>query len=1086
MMKSKEFPKNFLFGSREDYILKTQLESISAQREGNVEFTAQNTQSMHSTLAPPNTPWSPEGASQDHQDSHNCPETRQNIENGHHSSIKSQSRMASFSEESFEHWKTIAIISQKENGNLKSQLIEVKAQNTNLIDARNRREISKGSTETIWYALLQQNWQQVQRIKELEKDASFRNLGGQLEVRLSSKQIDSFMEKMRLALESIMHKNGIILRTNMDIRDINTDLQHLFHLLYGAESNLRIEKLMKNLDPQLLLRGLALAAVKQWVFMTDFPVFKENRLSLAQMKVVSQKGDWKCARKLALESYISIIRDPSFSENDLREETQNLVSRFSKAIAPLCKPPHNSEKILSNIWVDSEGTVGTLFITALTFKASTVATGQQYELVVYPPGTATSEAMPVSKGIVASEQPGKDLTCEVWRHASLFVYETETASKWNDPAGMMNKPNNFIIHEAGVREKKSCLTSELVVSKKFDEIRCDANEEIILRSKTGLGKKEKAKKDVKGHQITAKVGDAANIRNFSTKNGLQRGIGPSIIDQTGRYSQESPKKCGETPRDSSSHCSTCLNLYPEAILEEHLKKRPVWCQSPCSICSEKYTRMSDIAKHKQHQKNQRFDAEFSGTKKIKASPLEFLVEVAKKKIDADRVTTVAKAGLPQKTSGKSRQRSNRRSTRLNGQEGGVVEVEDEVPPEVMDDSSPKTSCKVPLDVEAEDLCDTSAVDETETRPVIPEFPSCEKCGATLTSREGVVRHQRMKVCKACPACGNWFGRKQLLRHSCNQQKNVNPDCDKTAITEPHGLGGDEISAAATQASRQSSEDPETESLKISNDDCHELQVDAICSQTSSLLSEFEKSPVLAITPARDPPKRPRLHSDQDTEELQAQKDIFGSGETEDMRSTKLRRLDATHEAATMTNLPSFSDQKTLEFNGHHVQAPIPSPSTTFEFEKWQTVTPMESDERGSGSDFKSLNFDNSAGPRNAWDFRSDYIAFDSHHDTFLGSLEDCQNPFSIPQDFHNNDLVPSSRSAVCVNGSRALNFPAQPLAYENHHTVPRRQPQGSTHPAVYNVTREGDFGNPQQKSGNAIADILNADLLNAEGISYNY
>ncbi|TGO89443.1 hypothetical protein BPOR_0109g00040 [Botrytis porri] len=277
-MKSKEFPANFLFGSREDYILKTQLESLSAQREVNVEFTTQNTQSMHSTLAPPNTPWSLEDASQDHQDLHKGRETRPNLENGLHFTINSQLQKVSSSDESFEHWKMVAINSQKENQKLKSQVIEIKAQNTNLIDARNRREISKGSTETIWYALLQQNWQQVQRIKELEKDASFRNMDGQLEVRLSSKQISSFMDKMRLALESIMHKNGISLLSNMNTIDTNTDLQHLFHLLYGTKTNLGLGKLMKNLDPQLLLRGLALAAVKQWIFMTDFPAFKENRL----------------------------------------------------------------------------------------------------------------------------------------------------------------------------------------------------------------------------------------------------------------------------------------------------------------------------------------------------------------------------------------------------------------------------------------------------------------------------------------------------------------------------------------------------------------------------------------------------------------------------------------------------------------------------------------------------------------------------------------------------------------------------------------------------------------------------------------
>ncbi|TEY63385.1 hypothetical protein BOTCAL_0155g00070 [Botryotinia calthae] len=1044
-MKSKEFPKNFLFGSREDYILKTQLESISAQIEETVEVTTQNSQSMHSTSAPPNTPWSPEDAFQDHQSSHEGQETRSNLENGLHSSINSQSQIDSSSDECFEHWKMVAINSQKENQKLKSQLIEIKAQNTNLIDARNRREISKGSTETIWYALLQQNWQQVQRIKELEKDAGFRNIDGQLEVRLSSKQIGSFMERMRLALESIMHKNGISLRTNADITDTNTDLQHLFHLLYGTETKLGLEKLMKGLDPQLLLRGLALAAVKQWIFMTDFPAFKENRLSLAQMKVILQKGDCKCARKLALESYISIIRDPSFSENDLREETQNLVLRFSKAIAPLCNPPHNSEKVLNSIWVDAEGTVGTLFITALTFKASTVATEQKYEFVIYQPGTATTEALPVLESLAVSEQSGKDLTCEVWRHASLYVYEIETASERNYPAGMV-KPSNFIMHEGQVREEKSCLRSELVVSKEFDESRWNADEEINPLAKTGLEKKQNPDRNVKGHRNNSDVVDTTNIVKFATKNRLQRGTRPSIIDRTG----------------------------------------PVWCQAPCSVCNEKYTRRSDIAKHKRHQKNERFDAELSGTKGIKTSPLDFLVEVAKRKIDANRVTAVAKVELPQKNSGKSGQGSNRRSSRLNGQESRALGVEDDMPPEVEDANSPNTNCNVPLDIGTGDLYDISTVDETEIRLAIPKSSSCEKCGAIFTSSEGVTKHQKMKICRLCPKCGNWFGRKQMLRHSCNQQKIANLECDKTTLTEPHGLGGDEISAATTQATPKSLGDLETESLDISNGDCHKLQADAICSQTISPLSEFERSLVLAMTPVQNPPKRPRPCTDQNSENPHAQGYSFGPEEIEDMRPIKLRRMNVTQEVATMTSFPSFSDQKTIEFNGNHVQAPIPSRSTTFEFERWQTIAPIESNERGSGMDFKSPNFDNSAGPRNAWDLESNYIAFDSQHDSFLGSLGDCQNPFSISQDFHSENLVPSTRSTVYVNESRPLDFSTQPLAYENSHTVARRQPQGSTHPVPYHVTREGNFGNPQRKSGNTIADILNADLLNAEGVSYDY
>ncbi|KAM0178130.1 hypothetical protein ACHAPF_003769 [Botrytis cinerea] len=1085
MMKSKEFPKNFLFGSREDYILKTQLESISAQREENIEVTTQNTQSTHSTLAPPNTPWSPEDAIQDHQSSHKGQETRQNLENGLHSNINSQSQIDSSSDECFENWKMVAINSQKENQKLKSQLIEIKAQNSNLIDARNRREISSGPTETICYALLQQNWQQVQRIKELEKDAGFRNLDGQLEVRLSSKHIGSFMERMGLALESIMHKNGISLRTNADITDTNADLQHLFHLLYGTETKLGLEKLMRGLDPQLLLRGLALAAVKQWIFMTEFPAFKENRLSLAQMKVISQKGDWKCARKLALESYISIIRDPSFSENDLREETQNLVSRFSKAIAPLCNPPHNSEKVLNSIWVDVEGTVGTLFITALTFKASTVATEQQYEFIIYPPGTATTEALEVLESLAASKPSEKDLACEVWRHASLYVYEMETASEQNYPAGMVN-PSNFIVHEGQVREEKSCLRSEVVVSKEFDESRSDVDEKINSLPKTVLGKKQTPERNAERYRINAYVGDTTNIIKFATKNRLQRGIRPSIVNQTDRYSQETLKQCGETPRKPESYCSTCLNLYPGAMLEEHLKKRPVWCQAPCCVCNEKYTRKSDIAKHKRHQKNKRFDAELSGTKGIKTSPLEFLVEVAKRKNDANRVTTVAEVELQQKNSSKSRQESNRRSTRLNRQEGRALGVGDNIPREVKDVNSHKTDCNVPLDVETGDLYDISTVDETEIRSAIPKSSSCEKCGAMFTSSEGVTKHQKMKICKVCSKCGSWFGRKQMLRHSCNQQKITNPECDEMTLTEPHGLGGDEISAATTQATPKSLGDLETESLDISNGDCHKLQADAICSRTSSPLSEFEKSPVLAMTPVQNLLKRPRPCTGQNSENPHSQRDSFGPEEIENMRPIKLRRVDITQKAATMTGFSNFSDQKLLEFNGNHVQAPIPSRFTTFEFERWPTIAPIESNERGSGMDFKSLNFDNSADPRNAWDLESNYIAFDSQDDSFLDSLGDCQNPFSIPQDFHSENLVPSTRSTVYVNGPRPLDFSTQPLAYENSHTAARRQPQESTPLVAYHEAREGNFGNPQRKSGNTIADILNADRLNAEGVSYSY
>ena len=145
------------------------------------------------------------------------------------------------------------------------------------------------------------------------------------------------------------------------------------------------------------------------------------------------------------------------------------------------------------------------------------------------------------------------------------------------------------------------------------------------------------------------------------------------------------------------------------------------------------------------------------------------------------------------------------------------------------------------------------------------------------------------VCKVCSKCGSWFGRKQMFRHSCNQQKITNPECDEMTLTEPHGLGGDEISAATTQATPKSLGDLETESLDISNGDCHKLQADAICSRTSSPLSEFEKSPVLAMTPVQNLLKRPRPCTGQNSENPHSQRDSFGPEEIENMRPIKLRK-----------------------------------------------------------------------------------------------------------------------------------------------------------------------------------------------------
>ncbi|ESZ96858.1 hypothetical protein SBOR_2779 [Sclerotinia borealis F-4128] len=1034
-------PKIFLFASREDFILKNQLESISAQGEENLDFTVKSNRSNLPTPTPPNSPCFPiEKVFRQRQQS--CLEHGNSVQTDPDklsSSMESRSQVNSSTCRLLEHWKAVAIDSQKENQMLKSQIIEVEVQNRNLIDARSRREMmSRDPRETIVYGLLQQSWQQSQHIKELEKDATFKNMDGQYEVRLGPKQINAFMEKMKVALESMMHKNGIrLLWPALDTMEANSDLQSLLYLLFETWTNLELARTRKDLDPQLLLRGLALAAVKQWVFMTDFPGFKENRLSRAQIKAMSQRGGWKCARNLALASYISIIRDPSFPEEDLREQTQNLVLRFSRALAPLCRSPHDSEKILSDMWVDAEGTVGALFNIALTFKAGTVATEKQYEFIVYPPGTPgtpAAGAIPIAENLSVPKQSGKETVCEAWKHASLYVYEVESSSERNDFANALVKPSNFILREADVREKRCCLKSVMMISKEFDESHWDADEEIGSIEKAQLGEDTMAVDIGKEQKVNTVAGDASNVMGkpeLVVKNILQSGVEAPIGNRTGKYPQKRSGQRSETALKSPNLCSICLSAFSATVFEEHLKNRPAWCQPPCSACGGKFSRSSDIAKHQRHQKKENTKEELGCSERGEASGLDILAELARKQTD---VTSVA----PEKPHSHTTQMlKTRRSMRLNAQDDIAPEMEGDIVPDVEDDNT----------------CDPSTAGKTGLRSANLKSPKCEKCGVTFKSIEGLAKHRRAKACKICPLCGNWFGCRKLSRHGCTKQKATNPDYGQMPHTESNGTGEHQASTATKQVSPRTSED----STKT--------QADPVCSQAdSSLYGEIEKFPIPAEFLVQDSPKRPRSCENQYRKELQTPGDGFVHEEAEGMRPSKLRCLKVMQKVATEQECPRFGNQSDSRFDDNHAQAPNPSQFTTFEFDQWQPFTPQESNERG------------------LQDLNSNYIAFGTQDKTFI---KNCRYPLDVPQAFQKDSYGFPAMRGENLNEYLPSAISGQRPAYQGHHTVTSNmQPQGLTHPMTSHATSEGGFGDFIRRSGNTITDLLNADLPGAEGVGH--
>ncbi|KAA8565248.1 hypothetical protein EYC84_010976 [Monilinia fructicola] len=1044
-------PKRFLFGNREDYILKKRLEIISKREEENLDDTVQSITSIPPAPTPMNTPCSFQDTSQDTQQlderQKDCSKNENPVQNSSNtltSNMKSQTQIKSSSTQLLEHWKAAAIDSQKEVQMLKSQIIKVEAQNKSLIDARSRREMmTRDPTVAITYGLLQHNPQKTQNIQQLEKDASFINMDGEFDALLPPKQINACMEKMKLALNSVMYKNGISLRLTLNTIKANSDLQSLLNLLFGTGANLELERYMKDLDPQLLLRGLALAAVRQWIFMTDFPGFKENRLSKAQIKVMSQKGNWKCARRLAIASYLSIIRDPSFSGQDLREQTQHLVMRFSRALAPLCKPPHDSEKILSNIWIDSEGTIGSLFRIALTFKAVTVATKHRYEFVVYPPGTVAAKTIPAVENSTVPNQPGKDLTSDVWKHASLCVYEVESNFQKNELEAAMVKPDNFVLQEADVRDKKCCLNIAMTISKGFDESHWDVNEEVDSVASTGLGQNKATSKIIQEKKVDPTIIDQASAAHRSepiVKNGLQSGVEASIDNRTGKHSDITSGQRSEMITKISHSCSVCLNVFTAGDFEAHLQIRPIWCQPPCS-CGGKYYGKASIAKHKRHEKKKKNIVPESGSsKRVKAPGLDLLVEITRKEID------VVEAETAQKPPEKSPERSRRRSTRLNTQEDMAIEVKEVT---VGDPSTPH---------------------KPGQRSASPQSTKCENCGIAYKSLRNLTRHKNAGACKRCPDCGNLVGNlESSKRHQCSGplKKSKNKDlkalhdyrtrqkvktavCEEKALTKSNETVDNQSWIETRQMSSKSSENPKA-NLEISNDDRTKTQNHQVCSQVGSPLSnEITKSMTPAASPEGSPLKRTRPSESQDQENPQIQGGGSTPGETEEMRPTKLRRLDVVQEVTAKQDCPRFSEQKQSTFKSNYIHLLNPSQSSNFEFEKWQTFTPQESNERGLGIS------SDAAGPKNNWDLDGDYIAFESQSDTYSDLLGSFPHSFGIPQNFNGESPGFLSAKGVCVHGSQHPILPGQLLAYEGYHAAENnKQTPGLIHPVIPQGERKG-------------------------------
>jgi hypothetical protein len=189
--------------------------------------------------------------------------------------------------------------------------------------------------------------------------------------------------------------------------------------------------------------------------------------------------NWKGLHNLDLAAHLKLIDSSHFQENTIPRKARELAARLSKMLAGLfTRPDNESEGEIFNSWRRDNVVWETrgfhfvgIFEAVLRLKASTVTTDQQYEFVVYPPGTShtrEAEKQPQTTQLgrrnISIGDPGND-DRPSWRHASIHCYPTKAVCPQDPLVDALVDPNNFITRTAQERAELCTHTSYITASK---------------------------------------------------------------------------------------------------------------------------------------------------------------------------------------------------------------------------------------------------------------------------------------------------------------------------------------------------------------------------------------------------------------------------------------------------------------------------------------------------------------------------------------------------------------------------------------------------------------------------------------------
>ncbi|KAH7305655.1 hypothetical protein BKA65DRAFT_200840 [Rhexocercosporidium sp. MPI-PUGE-AT-0058] len=374
---------------------------------------------------------------------------------------------------------------EKEVCDLLAKNLELQGKNKRLDDLlllaesarKTRQEASRDDTESLINSHLRISHDYRQRNEDLRKHVqNFAEITN-VPRSLPEGKLDGLLRSISSELESMLHGTNCFkleaISAGYDLKQLVDSCRTIFDGTVSSESHLEV--CVSEYGLSATVRTLSLAALRDWVFATDFPNYGTDGIAPSLLKsyrsIAHDIGGWKLLRNYEVAAYSQLLESGEFSEMLLPRKANQLANRLVQALDPVMRSKSveaNQQPYTQRDVEDLHFRLVEMFQAGLTLKADTVITDHRYLFIVHPLGIPfevlahdSHTSNHLGSNAVSSTAAGS------WLHASFKVYGPGNPNMLDSCADAIIQTTNFLSNEEGL-DMSECILETPIVARKSE------------------------------------------------------------------------------------------------------------------------------------------------------------------------------------------------------------------------------------------------------------------------------------------------------------------------------------------------------------------------------------------------------------------------------------------------------------------------------------------------------------------------------------------------------------------------------------------------------------------------------------------